>query len=208
MSKNLLKIGAIALFVLLAGASFAAAQSGGAKGKVRSSKGDGLAGVAVTARKDGKDVKTVKTDSKGNFQMSGLSSGKYNFVFDKTGYSVGIKYDVEIKSGDVRDLGDRLVLGVDSGTLVLINGSVFDQYGRSITGARVEIVKISGGETSKKLGTVYTNVSGEFTFRQPEGAATFRVTATARGVSASKEVTVDSAARYRLAITLEIPKDK
>lgn len=208
MSKNLVKIGAIAFFVLLAGVSFAAAQSGGAKGKVRSSKGDGLAGVAVTARKDGKDVKTVRTDSKGNFQMSGLSSGTYNFVFDKTGYSVGVKYGVEIKSGDVRDLGDRLVLGVDSGTLVLINGSVFDQYGRSITGARVEIVRISGGETSKKLGTVYTNVSGEFTFRQPEGAATFRITATAKGVSASKEVTVDSAARYRLAITLEIPKDK
>ncbi|MBK7708270.1 MAG: carboxypeptidase regulatory-like domain-containing protein [Acidobacteria bacterium] len=208
MSKKLLKIGAIAVFLLLAGATCAAAQSGGAKGKVRNSKGDGLAGVEVTARKDGKDIKSVKTDVKGNFQMTGLSSGTYNFVFDKQGYSVGVKYDVEIKSGDIRDLGNRLVLGVDSGTLVLINGSVFDQDGRSITGARVEIVKISGGETSKKLGTAYTNVSGEFTFRQPEGAATFRITATARGVSASKEISVDSAARYRLAITLNLPQEK
>jgi 5-hydroxyisourate hydrolase-like protein (transthyretin family) len=207
MSKNILKLIAIAFFVLLTCASFASAQSGGAKGKVRSSKGDGLSGVEVTARQDGKDVKSVRTDAKGNFTMTGLAAGTYNFVFDKNGYSTGVKFGVEIRRGETRDLGDRLILGVDSGALVWINGSVFDQDGRSVTGAKVEIYRISGGET-RKLGTAYTNVSGEFTFRQPEGSATFRITASARGATASKEISVDSAARYRLAITLEIPKDK
>lgn len=207
MLKNFLTLTALALFLILAGSSPSIAQSGAVKGKVRSAKGDGLAGVEVTARQDGKDVKSVRTDAKGNFSMSGLSAGTYNFVFDKNGYSTGVKYGVEIKRGETRDLGDRLILGVDSGTLVLINGSVFDQDGRSVTGAKVELVRISGGEP-KKLGTAYTNVSGEFTFRQPEGEATFRITATARGVSASKEISVDSAARYRLAITLELPKEK
>lgn len=194
-------------FIVTFASGAATAQSGGVKGKVRNAKGDGLAGVEVTARLDGVDVKTVKTDAKGAFTMNGLSAGTYNFAFDKSGYATGVKYAVTVKRGEIRDLGDRLILSVDSGSLVLINGSVFDQDGRSITGAKVEIVRISGGE-EKKLGTAYTNVSGEFTFRQPEAAATFRITASARGVSASKEITVDSAARYRLALTLNLPRDK
>ncbi|HNU09600.1 MAG TPA: carboxypeptidase-like regulatory domain-containing protein, partial [Pyrinomonadaceae bacterium] len=177
----------------------------GVKGKVRNTRGQAIGGVLVTARKDGSDVKSVKTDSDGKFTMTGLSAGIYSFLFDKTGFSLGMKSEVEVKSGQIKDLGDRLILSVDSGMLVLINGSVFDQDGRSITGAKVEIVKISGG-TEKKLTTLYTNVSGEFSYRQPEGDATFRITATLRGVSASKELVVSSAARYRLAITLNLPR--
>ena len=207
MKLSILRSIALMTLVLSAGAVLASAQSGGAKGKVRNTKGDGLSGVEVTARREGKDVKTVKTDSKGNFEMTGLSAGKYNFVFDKAGYAIGLKYDVEIKSGDIRDLGDRLILSVDSGTQVIVNGSVFNQDGRSVTGAKVEVVRIGGGQ-EKKVFTLYTNISGEFTFRQPEGAATFRITASARGVSASKEISVDSAARYRLAITLNLPQEK
>lgn len=204
MTKNLLKLAAIALFVLLAAVSFAAAQSGGAKGKVRSTKGDAIAGVEVTARLDGQDVKKIKTDSNGKFEMTGLAAGTYNFLFDKTGYTAGVKFNVVIKSSVV-DLGDRLILGVDSGSLVIIAGSVFDQDGRSVTGAKVEIVRISGGE-EKKLDTGYTNVSGEFAFRQPNGNATYRLTASARGQKASKEITVEGAGRYRLALTLNIKR--
>lgn len=195
---------AIAIALVAAFSVSANAQTG-VKGKVRNTRGQSIAGVLVTARKDGKDVKSVKTDSDGKFTMSGLSAGTYNFVFDKSGYSLGLKAEVEVKSGQIKDLGDRLILSVDSGMLVLINGSVFDQDGRSVTGAKVEIVKISGG-TEKKLTTLYTNVSGEFSYRQPEGDATYRITATLRGVSASKELVVTSAARYRLAITLNLPR--
>ncbi len=195
---------AIAIAMVAAFSVSAVAQTG-VKGKVRNTRGQSIAGVLVTARKDGKDVKSVRTDSDGKFTMTGLSAGTYNFMFDKSGYSLGMKSEVEVKSGQIRDLGDRLILAVDSGMLVLINGSVFDQDGRSVTGAKVEIVKISGG-TEKKLATLYTNVSGEFSYRQPEGDATFRITATLRGVSASKELVVNSAARYRLAITLNLPR--
>jgi hypothetical protein len=197
------------VFLLAFSSALAFAQGAtGAKGKVRNAKGDGLGGATVTARLKGDDVKSVQTDKKGNFEMTGLEPGVYNFVFEKQGYGAGIKYNVEIKRDSIVNLGDNLSLMIDQGTLVLINGSVYNQDGRSITGAKIEIERINGDGSTKKIGTGYTSVSGEFTFRQPDASAKFRVTATFKGVSGSKEVTVESAGVYRLAIRLELPKEE
>ncbi len=204
------KNGAALLFLVAALGLSAAAQSeaGGAKGKVRNAKGDGLGGATVTARLKGEDVKSATADGKGNFQITGLAPGVYNFVFEKTGYAPGVKYNVEVKSRSTVDLGDRLILLVDQGTLVIINGSVYNQDGRSLTAAKVEIERINGDGSTKKIATAYTSVSGEFTLRQPDAAARYRVTATLKGVSASKELTVDGAGIYRLAIMLNLPKEE
>ena len=188
-------------------AAFAQSETGGVKGKIRNTKGEALSGAAITARLKSEDVKTVKSDAKGNFEMTGLKPGIYNFVIEKQGYSAGIKYNVEVKSGKTISLGDNLALLIDQGTLVIINGSVYNQDGRSITGAKIEIERINSDGSTKKLGSGYTNISGEFTFRQPNAAAKFRVTATMKGVSGSKEIETDSAGIYRLAITLNIPKE-
>lgn len=195
------------LFAFSALSALAQSETGGVKGKVRNVKGDGISGATVTARRDGNDVKSVKSDAKGNFQLTGLEPGVYNFVFEKSGYGAGIKYNVEVKSNSVISLGDNLALRQDQGTLVLINGSVYNQDGRSITGAKVEIERINSDGSTKKLFTAYTSVSGEFTVRQPEGAAKFKVTATYKGVSGSKEIAVDSAGVYRLAISLNLAKE-
>lgn len=195
------------LFVLCAAVAFAQ-QSGGVKGKVRNQKGDGLSEATITARKDGEDIKTVKTDRKGNFEITGLRPGIYNFVFERAGYASGIKFNVEIKSGKTVDLGDRLILSTDRGTLVLIQGSVFNQDGRSITGAKVELERVNSDGSTKSLGTVYTNVSGEFAFRQPDSTGKFRVTASIKGVKESKEIAVEGAAIYRTAITLNLKKEE
>ena len=196
----------LTLFVFLTAAALAQ-ETGGAKGKIRTIKGDGISSASVTARLKGQDVKSVKSDAKGSFEMTGLEPGVYNFIFEKSGYSAGIKYNVEIKKKSTVDLGDRLILMIDQGSLVLINGSVYNQDGRSITGAKIEIEKVNSDGSTKKIGNGYTNVSGEFTFRQPDGSAKFRVTASFKGISDSKEVSVDSAGVYRLAITLNIPKE-
>lgn len=201
MKKFVLLILSLALFI-----SVAAAQSG-VKGKVRDAKGDGIGGAFVTARQDGKDIKSSKTDRKGNFELTGLKSGIYNLVIDKSGYSAGLLYDVEVKNNKVRDLGDRLVLTVDQGTQVIIKGSIFDPNGRSVGGAKVEIERVSSDGSTKKAGSGIASYSGEFTFRFPEGANKFRITASAKGAKASEEVEVDSAAIYRLAITLDTEKD-
>lgn len=199
------------LFVfLLAFSSFAAfaQNTGGAKGKVRTSRGDGLSGATVTARQDSEDVKSVKSDAKGNFALKGLKPGLYNFVFEKNGFSTGVKYNVEIKKDKEVNLGDRLVLTVDKGTQVIINGSVYNQAGFGIYGAKIEIEKISADGKTRKVSSGYSSEFGEFNFRFSEGAARLRVTASAKGVSASKEIEVDNPAVYRVAITLKVNSDQ
>jgi hypothetical protein len=191
------------LFAALAGAAIG--QTGGFKGKVRTNQGDGIANASITARKSGKDVKTVRSDAKGNFVIDGLESGNYNIVFDAGGYTSGVLYNVEAKGNSVRNLGERLMLSTDQGALVLIKGSVFYREGTSVTGAKVEIERINEDGTTKKIGSALTNISGEFTFRQPEANAKFRITAKFKGASAAKEVEVSNAAIYRLAITLDLP---
>ena len=180
---------------------------GGIKGKVRNNKGNGIGGATVTARLNGKDVKTVNADSKGNFLMEGLKAGTYNVAFDADGYALGVKFGVEIKNGSVRDLGDRLILSVDQGTQLIVKGSVFFKEGTSVTGAKIEIERVNDDGSTKSLGSTYTNYSGEFTFRPPAGVTKVKVTAKYKGVEGSKEITdMVNAGIYRTAITLDISR--
>ncbi|HEX8736778.1 MAG TPA: carboxypeptidase-like regulatory domain-containing protein [Pyrinomonadaceae bacterium] len=206
MNKFLRQSVFLALLFFLASAVAFGQSTGGVKGKVRAARGGGIADATVTARQKGQDVKTVTTDSKGEFVLDGLESGFYNFVFTKNGYGAGMLYNIEVKKNKITDLPDRLILTIDQGTQVIVKGSVFNQNGVSLYGVKVEIERIGEGGAAKKIGSDYTSRSGEFTFRFPEGTAKFRVTASAKGVSASKEVSVDSAAIYRLAITLDLSK--
>lgn len=192
--------------ILAVSASLALAQSGSVKGKVRSNRGNGIADATVTARQNGKDIKTVRSNAKGDFLLAGLSSGVYSLVFDADGFQSGLLQGVEVKSGDTRNLGDRLILMPDQGNQVIINGSVFYKEGTSLGGAKIEIERINADGTSKKVTTLFTNIRGEFTFRQPQGSAKFRVTAKYKGAEGVKEVEVDTAAIYRLAITLDISR--
>ena len=178
-----------------------AQETGGLKGKVRTAKGEGIAAATVTARQNGEDVKSTTADAKGNFVLENLKTGDYNLVFSKSGYSSGV-LSIEVKKNKTRDLGGRLVLSVDQGTQIIIKGSVFAADGRSAGGAKVEIERISSDGSAKKVGSVVASYSGEFTFRLAEGETKYRVTASMKDSTASKEIEVTSAAIYRLAITL------
>jgi uncharacterized GH25 family protein len=201
--------GRIAVFVLLT--AFCSlltvyAQGGGIKGKVRNPKGGGIAGATVTARQDGKDVRSVRSDAKGNFVMEGLRSGVYNIVFDADGYSSGVKYGVEVEK-KVRDLGDRLILGVDPGNQIILKGLVFFKEGFSVTGAEVTIEKVNADGSTKEITETFSDSSGEFAYRVPSsGISKLRVTAKYKAASASKEIEIGGPAIYRLAITLDISK--
>lgn len=198
----------LVLVLFVAGVSVFGQETGGLKGKVRTTKGDGIAAATVAARQKGEDIKSTTADAKGNFVLDSLPPGLYNLVFSKSGYSSGVLYNVEVKKKKTSDLGERLVLSVDQGTQVIIKGSVFAADGRSAGGAKVEIERISGDGSAKKVGSAVASYSGEFTFRFSEGAAKYRVTASLKDSTASKEVEVDSAAIYRLALTLNINKNK
>lgn len=204
----------VSLFAASCAAAFSQTETGGVKGKVRTSKNDAIAEVSVTARKNGQDVKSARTDRNGAFEMTGLEAGNYNFVFDKNGYNSGVLHDVEVKKNKVRDIGGRLVLSVDQGTQVIIKGIVFNQYGGSVRGANVEIERKQSDGSYKKVGATTSSYgveplsTGEFVFRFPQNAADFRITATAKGAAASKEISVSTAAVYRLALTLNLETEK
>lgn len=181
----------------------------GVKGKVKNRNGDGIAGAVVTIRKDGKDLKSGKTDAKGNFTISGIRAGKYNVVFDAEGYSAGALFDVEVKDGDIRDLGSGLILYVDQGTQVIVRGHVFDRNGFILPGAKVEMYVRKGDSAFKKVTSSYSNGDGEFGFRHGQkGVNTVRVVAKYKGVTGTKDIPIDIAAVYRTAITLEYPEVK
>ena len=183
------------------------AQTGGVKGKVRTMSGAAIAQATITARQNGEDVRSTHSDSKGNFELSGLEPGIYNFVFDAPGYAAGLKSSIEIRSNRTTNLGDNLRLMVDRGTLVLVQGSVFFKDGTSVTAAKVDVEKINADGTTQKLGTVWTNYQGEFTFKKGQGAAKLRFTAKYHDATASSEIEVDSAAIYRTAISLDINRN-
>ena len=199
--KRILILSAVSLFAAL---GVTAQSTGGIKGKVRNTSGDGIAGVTVTVRQKSEDIKTVKTNDSGEFGFDGLEAGLYNIVFERDGYSSGVAYNVEVKKKKTTDLSGRLILRTDQGTLVIIRGSVFDSVGRSLPGAKIEVEKIGADGSTRKVGSGVSTASGEFTFRQPAGAAHYRITASLKGIKQSKEIEVGEAAVYRLAISLDM----
>ena len=185
-----------------------AQETGGVKGKVRNMSDQGIAAATVAARQKGVDLKTTKSNSKGEFQLDGLEPGVYNLAFDAKGYSTAVQYNVEIKKGKIRDLGGRLILLVDRGSRVIVKGSVFFKEGTSAGGAKVEVESVAADGSVKKLGEAYTDYLGEFTFSQPERAAKLRFKATYKDGKGSKDIDVDSAMIYRLAIKLDINRQE
>lgn len=196
---------AVLFFAATLLSSDAIAQSIGVKGKIRSQNGNGIPNASVTARQDGKDIKSVRANAKGDFELPGLKPGVYSVIFDADGYQLGLLQGVEVKSG-MRDLGGNLILREDQGNQVLVNGSVFFKEGTSLGGAKVEIARINADGSTKKLTSVYTSIQGEFTFRQPQGSQKLRFTIKYKGAEAVKELDVDTAAIYRFAVTLDVSR--
>ncbi len=200
------RISFILLGLLVVGAAVSAfGQTGGLKGKVRNTRGSGIPGATVTARQNGADVRSATANSKGEFVLNGLNNGVYNLVFEADGYASGVLYSVEVRKNKVSDLGERLILSPDQGSLVIVKGSIFFKEGTSVTGAKVELAEVSADGSIRKLGKpTFTNISGEFTFRKQPGTAKLRVTASYKSVTGSKDIEVSEPAIYRLAIILDL----
>jgi hypothetical protein len=182
------------------------AQAGGLKGKVRTNSGQGIADAVVTLTQGGEDIKSGRSDSAGVFLINGVQPGTYTLRVEAKGYASGTLFGVEIKN-KVKDLGDKLFLGVDQGSQVILRGSVFFKEGTSVTRAKVELEKVRSDGTVERLGSTETSVSGEFVFRLAPGAATYRVTAKYKDVKGVKEISVENSAVYRLAVSLDLSRD-
>jgi hypothetical protein len=196
--------GVAALLLLLSFACVAQDKTTGAiKGKVRVEKGS-PEGVAVILRQGDRDITQGATDKKGDFVLAHVTPGVYSIKFRKPGLSVGTIDDVAVRAGQTRALGDHLVLSIDEGSIAFIRGSVFTEDGRSVPGVRVDLVKVVGESSTQKFDSRVTGETGEFVFRLPPESAKYRVTLKANGAEpASKDVDVESAAVYRVALTLK-----
>lgn len=197
------KLAFLALIVFCLVSSVLAQETGGVRGKVRNVKDEGIAGATISARQKGVDLRSAKTDAKGYFVLEGLEPGIYNLAFEARGYTAAVQYNVEIKKGKPRDLGDRLIMLVDRGSRVILRGSVFYKTGHSAGGAKVVIERVNADGSVRKLFETGTDSLGEFSFSMPEGTAKLRVRASLKDGKGMKEIDVDSAMVYRLAIALD-----
>ncbi len=177
--------------------------TGGVKGKVRVETGT-PAGVAVVVRQGEVEVARGLTARNGEFQLTGLKPGRYGVTLKKAGLSVGTIENVEIKAGKPRSLGDHLILTIDEGSIAFIRGSIFNEAGRSVPNVKIELARIEADGTVKKLDGRITNEIGSFVFRLAPETAKYRITAKpSGGDGVTKDVEVDGAAVYRVALTVK-----
>jgi hypothetical protein len=194
----------LAMIVLAAGLSVAQDKDktvGAIKGKVRVETGT-PGGVTVVVRHGEKEVTRSTTDKNGDFLVSRLTPGVYGLTFRKTGLSIGSIEDVEVKAGKTRSLGDRLILTIDEGSIAFLSGSVFTADGRSVPNAKVELSRILEDGSTKKIDGRITTETGSFKFRLGPEPAKYRVSVKTNGEPVTKDVEIDGAAVYRVALSL------
>ena len=194
----------ISLLCLLSLTALAQDKSLGAiKGKVRVETGT-PAGVAVIVKQGDREVVTGVTDKKGEFVVARLAPGRYAVTFKKPGLNIGTIEDVEVKAGKTKSIGNNLMLGIDEGSIAFIRGSVFDADGRSAPNVRVELARVMEDGTTKKIDGRVSNETGSFAFRLTPELGKYRVTARgSSGDPVSKDVEIDGAAVYRVALSLK-----
>src|SRR5262249_27368788 len=128
--------------------------------------------------------------------------GVYNVAFDGEGYSTGVLYNVEVKSGKPRGLSDRLLLTRDRGAQVFIKGIVFYKDQTSLAGADVELYLVNDDGTVKKLFGTTTNIMGDFSFPAVNVIKKMRVKASFKGVTETRDIDVFQPQVYRTSIIL------
>jgi hypothetical protein len=116
--------------------------------------------------------------------------------------SIGSIEDVEVKAGKTRSVGDRLILTIDEGSIAFLGGSVFSADGRSVPNAKVELSRILEDGSTKKIDGRITTETGSFKFRLAPEPAKYRVSVKTDGEPVTKDVEIDGAAVYRVALSL------
>ncbi|HVG28083.1 MAG TPA: carboxypeptidase-like regulatory domain-containing protein [Pyrinomonadaceae bacterium] len=177
--------------------------TGGVRGKVRVDESTSPEGVRVSLRRGEEVVAHAETDRKGEFEIGGVAAGTYALRFQKVGLQTAELKPYEIRAGKTGSLGERVFLPVDEGSIAFIKGAVFSAEGRSVSGARVELALVKPDGALKRIDGRVSNESGEFSFRLQPQPAHYRVTAKGDGGEAAKDVQVEGALVYRVALSLK-----
>ena len=84
-----------------------------------------------------------------------------------------------------------------------MSGSVFNADDRSVANAKVELSRIMGDGTVKKIDGRITTETGSFKFRLSPEPAKYRVSVKSGGAEpVTQDVEIDGAAIYRVALSL------
>src|SRR5688572_3228284 len=192
MRIQVLLLTMLALATLGHGAVFAEAEKGFVTGRVVDKRGKAIAGARVSVSSD--EGAGATTDADGEFRLE-LEPGQYRLQFEADGYaSATIREPVTVEAGRQTKLKRRVELP-ESDTDTVVRGSVFDEMGRSIAGAKVVLERIPGADgqavTAMKRDSASDSM-GLFAFRLPAGSGRYRLTATHPKFK-SATVTVDVA---------------
>ena len=172
------------------GAVAANAEKGTVTGRVVDKRGKAISGARVSAVGDAEAAAT--TDADGEFRIE-LEPGQHRLQFEADGYAnATLREPVTVESGRRTKLKRRVELP-ESNTGTVVRGSVFDELGRSVAGAKVVLERIPGPDGQAVTATkmeVASDSMGLFAFRLPGAAARYRLTATHPKFAAAT-VTVD-----------------
>jgi hypothetical protein len=192
MRIQVLLLTLLALAAFGHGAAFAEAEKGSVTGRVVDKRGRAIAGARVSAAGDEEAAAT--TEKNGEFRLE-LEPGQYRLQFEADGYSSAtLREPVTVEAGRQTKLKRRVELP-ESDTGTVVRGSVFDELGRSIAGAKVVLERIPGADGQAVSATKMDAASdsmGLFAFRLPAGSGRYRLTATHPKFK-SATVTVDVA---------------
>ncbi len=155
-----------------------------------------------------RSISETKTDASGTYSFE-VQPDEYTISFQADGYQEGTLQEMhQVEEGkETRVKTIRLPKATHTS---LIRGSVFDAQGRSISGARIKLVRIPSqdetkdGKHFKGLSRDYvSNSRGEFAFRLPSARARYRITAGAPGYRMdTKDVDVNESEAVPVAMTL------
>ncbi|MDQ3012132.1 MAG: carboxypeptidase-like regulatory domain-containing protein [Acidobacteriota bacterium] len=200
-----LKLGSALITMLVLSFSTAtgvSAQTGTIKGKVKEEGGKAMEGVLVQAInvRNKEDKQQVNSDSKGDFEFSGLPAGDYSFSFEKQGYKTFLTRKLAVIGGETLRLTAELKR--EGEPFSLIRGAVLNSIGYSMPNASVLLERIDGGRKFKQEKA--SGEGGQFVFRLKAEKAKYRITANARGFqSASTEIEIESDEVRNIALTLQ-----
>ncbi|MBI1766301.1 MAG: carboxypeptidase regulatory-like domain-containing protein [Acidobacteria bacterium] len=170
---------------------------------VRVVKAAGAGAQSARARQETEaSAREVQTDSKGDFEVTGLATGDYVFSFSRPGYRGFTTRKLEVLSGETTKLRSLIEMAKEGDPFAVIRGAVLYGVGFTLPHAVVTIERIDGGKKFKE--ETVSRDGGEFAFRLKADKATYRITAAAPGfVTASQEITIEGDEVRNIALTLQ-----
>jgi hypothetical protein len=121
-------------------------------GTVTDPSGAAMTGVIITVTQSGTNqVRTVTTDGHGQFVISSLPIGRFTVVFSHDGFSDIRVADLDLHSGDVRTLNEKLTVGAVNQTIGVeadLGGAQLDKsnatFGGTIQSIQVSKLPLNG----------------------------------------------------------------